>query len=279
MNFDAIVSQVHIPKHDVQGNLPEQDKKRLVNLGILNLRLNNPDSYICFTGHGLRPDNKCLDLCDFVYWNEKYESLTPGGLVVNQPAQFKYVHVGIEHALSRGYDRLLKTRGDSLILRKNITQFCQKILQKENKKMLLTQQTTKEGRRIGDCFMFGNCDILDKTWHRSNNVVNMDGLYHIGHHFGKCFNNGNWYQMLKDNTSFRDTNSLRFVDLRWNYHKICSEIGWETFAEQVKNNEADYQKFQWGTQWHYIDENGNMTHRYLHDLFSEKEFYGSKQQD
>lgn len=271
-SFDCIVSQVHIPSHDVQGNLEAWQKKQFVSSAIKHLRYNNPDTYICFTGHGLRPDN--LDLCDFVYWEDKCLPLDSSGLVINMPAQFVFVYRGIEHALQKGFKRLLKFRGDSVCGIPNITTYCENVLNTENKNMLLSQQTTWDGR-IGDCFMYGSAEILAKTWHENNKVFSMDGLWNTAIHFANAYSKeiSDWRTFLKENISFRDTVSLLWSDLRWNYHSLVQKFRWEEIEVRLLDNTFPFLEYAWGGQWHRFDNQGNMIYRYLDQLISEREFY------
>ena len=41
-----------------------------------------------------------------------------------------------------------------------------------------------------------------------------------------------WNDLLKENASFRDVTSLKFVDLRWNFHKL-NEAGWDKMSQMI----------------------------------------------
>ena len=84
---------------------------------------------------------------------------------------------GIKHAIKKGYDYCIKTRGDSLIGLSNIVNYCHPADKKKKIKIfLLTQQTGKILYKMGDCFMYGKTDLLDSIWDMNNPVFHMDGL-------------------------------------------------------------------------------------------------------
>ena len=67
----------------------------------------------------------------------------------------------IERAKKAGFHRVVKTRLDCLIGIPNIVDHCEDILQREDKKLLLTQQTGLD-MRCGDCFLYGNLAIMQE---------------------------------------------------------------------------------------------------------------------
>ncbi len=279
MHFNCIVTQVHIPHGiDVQGNLNPNQKKKLVSTGIAHLRKYNEDAYIILSGHGERPNN--LDLCDKVFWNDKCEPLDGNGYVVGQPAQFKYVHQGIDYATKLGFTRLLKTRGDCILGIPNMTDYCQSILEQENKALLITQQTGS-GYRLGDCLMFGVSRVLHDIWDAKNDILNLDGLINTGLNLYKKYANGQfitWDAFVKQTCSFRDVNKLKFIDLRWNFHFLCAKYGsWEKAEDVILANELDAEKYHWGriTGWHGFDTEGNMVTSCNDNFWSEKQFYAN----
>ena len=271
MSFDCIITQGHIGPKDPQGGLTDVQKREAFNLTIRHLRVCNPDAYIILTGHGLRPD--AVDVCDFVYWEDQLRPMDGRGCVANMPAQFFFVHVGLEEAMKKGFDRCLKTRTDSLIGRTNITHWCEDILQEEDRVMLLTQQTG-DGR-IGDCFMYGDTELLYRTWHKDNKVHHHDGLINTAINFGNCFPDRpeDWKMFLQGVISFRDVIDIPYSCLRYYYHEL--EENWEEVQEAVLNNTFDFVNYAWGKyrRWHLFDEDHNMTHRYLRELYCRNEFY------
>jgi len=270
MNFNCIVSQVHIPDYDVQGGLTKEHKLKLVEFGIKHLRTFNPNSYIIITGHGHKPQN--LELCDYYYWDEKLLPLNEHGYVIGMPAQFVYVSIGIEHALSKKFDRILKTRGDCIIGIQNITSYCNRILNNENKRLLITQQTGHE--RMGDCFMYGDAQLLNDIWHKNNPVHNPDGLQNTAINFRNVVKSSdNWYKLLKQNCSFRDVDKLKFTCLRWNFHNIDKLS--DEMQSQLLNPNYNFEQYHWGRSngWHIFDANGNMTGSAFPGFLSQNEFY------
>jgi len=291
VNNNCIVSQVHIPSWDPQGNLLPAQKKKLVDLSISHLRKYNPGAYIILVGHGQEPLQNTLQQCDYYDWSDSHP-IDSGGTLINNPAQFTYVSKGIKHALEAGFDYCVKTRGDSLIGRPNIVEYCHNVLVEENKNILLTQQTGNSLYKMGDCFMYGEIKMLDSIWDMNNPVFHIDGLrntganfvkYFTGHHPPKDFDSNlqlhdglNWVQLLKSKISFRDLYKIKFCDFRWNYHDLCN-IGWQNVYSQIIEQSFNLDSILWGRKnnWHVFDKDGNL--KYQHPICSwsycEETFY------
>lgn len=265
MNFDCIVSQVHIPDYDVQGDWTAGYKREMVEFAIKHLRQFNKNSYIVVTGHGLRPRN--LDLCDWSYWADACEPLNEHGYVIGMPAQFVYVSKGIEHLKEQGFRRCVKTRGDCVIGKENIAAYCDEIINNENKQLLITQQTGFE--RLGDCFLYGDIELLSKTWHSSNKVHHSDGLQNTAINFRAAVNDyGPWLDLVSKHCAFRDVHKLAFTCLRWN--KVSEDV-----YNAMLDPGFDFTPYHWGraNNWHIFDGNGNMTGTGAELYWSEKQFY------
>ncbi len=275
---NCIVSQVHIPIFDVQGDLSAVNKVALVENGIRHLRKYNKDAYIIFTGHGVRPSDSVLSLCDFVDWEDKYYSLNPNGTVKDMPAQYVCVGRGIQHALQKGYRRLLKTRGDCIIKIPNIVDYCERILQGEDKKILLTQQTG--AGRIGDCFMYGDIDVLLNIWNPDKPPYYHEGLIHTGKRYAETFGVGHttepgmWLKIIRDTCAFRNVTTLGFVDLRWNYNNLLSKYG-NNLSDIILQDKLDIDSYHWGrvNNYHVFDYVGNLIVNHNPHYCSEKTFY------
>lgn len=274
MISNCIVIQGHVGDHDPQGNLSSAQKIELASLSLRHLRRKNNSAYIILTGHGYRPTDQALALCDQVIWDDTIFPHDHNGYFPGHPGQNTWVHKGIVAAQKKGFGRLLKTRLDSLIGIPEIVNHCEAILGREHRNLLLSQQTCLTSQRLGDCFMFGDTDLLEYLWRPENPIHPTDGLTQLGHRFAS---RARFPEQLRQTIAFRDTTSLLFMDLRWEYHNIVAELGtWENFRSLMLSGKEDsgiYRKYQWGRQWHQIDDHGNMTHRYLPDLISEKEWY------
>jgi len=273
MNSNCIISQVHIPEHDVQGNLNVVQKTRLVQFGIKHLRQFNNNSYIVLSGHGFRPNKESLDLCDHVIWNDTPEPLNEHGYVIGMPAQYKYVSWALEHVRKRGFDRCLKTRGDCIIGIPNITTYCDNILDYEDKKLLITQQTGVD--RMGDCFMYGDTQMLCDIWDGNQPMHHPDGLQNTAINFKRLYgiNGLNWCDLVKKYCALRDVDVLKFMCLRWNYFKL-DELS-DNKCYEILNENFDYASYHWGKalNWHSFDADRNMSGTSV-DSWSQKEYYG-----
>ena len=271
----AIVTQGHIPAHDPQGGTSASEKLKAFNLALEHLRYNNPESYIILTGHGVRPD--AADLCNHVYWENECRPLNSAGLVIGMPAQYVFVDIGIKHALNQGFRRCLKLRTDSVWGFPNFADRCEEILQKEDKHILLSQQTCHSSRRIGDCIMYGDTDLLHDIWDGDRPVRIDEGLQNTALGFADAFHfdGGDWRGLLKSVMAFRDTISLKWSDFRWTWHDLIKEYGYDELRSKIFDGTFDFERHAWGARWHRFDDDGNMIFRYLTDLISEKEWYAS----
>lgn len=273
MSSDAcIVTQVHVPDFDVQGSLTASDKLRIVQFGLEHLRAFNPDAFIVLCGHGHRPSNEYYDLVDLMFWDQPCYPLDEHGYVAGMPAQFKSVYRGLAAAQERGYKRVLKTRGDCIVGIPNINAHCAKILNDEQKRLLITQQTGPD--RMGDCFMYGDTDLLCRTWHKDNPVFNPDGLQNTAYHFRAALADPitDWSVLLKRTCAFRDVHHLAFTCLRWNYRQL-DELS-QGMTEKLLDPKFDFTPYHWGRvqNWHHFDADGNMSGSAAW-FWSERNFY------
>jgi hypothetical protein len=289
MDINCIVTQIHIPDFDPQGSLSAEDKKEILDTNIKNLRANNPAAYIILAGHGHEPLTSTKQICDDIIW-EDLHPIDGGGTVVGMPAQYKSVFLGIQRAQEEGFDYCVKTRGDSVLARGEIATYCDDILEEEGKKLLLTQQTGKMFYKFGDCFMYGEIDLLMSIWNKNNPPFHADGLIHTGASFVKHFtgayppqqytnaplhNGKNWNELLRHNCSFRDIGEIGFCDLRWNYNRLKND--WANTKNKIINLQYDYPEIYWGRAngWHIFDSDGRVTsHGPMCDWsYTKEEFY------
>lgn len=254
----CIVSQIHIPDLDIQGNLTADDKKEITDVSIQHLRKYNPDAYIIFSGHGHRPYSSTLDLCDAVYWENKCRPMNQYGFVEGMPAQFYFVSVALKHAKEKGFKYVVKTRTDSIIGLPDIVTESHKIIEEENKRLLLTQQTENANHIIGDCFMYGETKIIDAMWDMKHPVVNPYwGREHVGMYFAKYFgdeyylDNAKWRELLHMVCAFRNVTWLKYLDMRWNFVDTFKPR-WDYFKGAILDNAFDFNEYYWGKKcgWH-----------------------------
>jgi hypothetical protein len=271
MSSNCIVTQVHIPDYDVQGNLTAEQKLTLVSFGLQHLREFNPDAYIILTGHGHRPKN--LELCNHVEWADSCLPLNENGYVAGMPAQYKFVASGLKHALKKGFSNVLKTRGDCIIGIPNIVTHCQQILEDEQRQLLITQQTGPE--RLGDCFMYGDAELLYRTWHEDNRVVNDDGLQNTAFHYreAQAALNEDWYTLIRRTCAFRDVHKLKFMCLRWNFHRLQNLV--LEMQQKLLDKAFPFEKFHWGVadNWHHFSATDEMTGTATSWSWSQRDFY------
>ena len=273
MSFKAILVQGHIPSSvDPQGNLTPEQKLEMFDLSLEHLRYHNPDTFIALTGHGdLRPKN--VTLTDWFHWDKAWP-INAAGLVIGEPAQRRWLGIGMQHLKKRGFDCALKTRLDCLIGRQNIVQWCQNILAEEDKSFLITQMTGHPGF-LGDCFFYGGTEALEYTWHPDHQVVHTDGLVQTAHFFRAYHQNTqDWKSFLKSVCSFRDVWEIPFMDLRWNWHKLNNERpNWKN--EIFMPGNQIYKQYSWGkiNGWHIFNDQGKMITNSRPEMWSKETFY------
>ncbi len=266
MRFDCIVTQVHVPPFDPQGGWADVDKVKVVEFGLKHLRAFNPGACIILTGHGLRPSREALTNCDHVLWNDASERLNAHGYVEGMPAQFKYVHDGLKLAAKLGFDRCLKTRGDCVIGIPGACLEFNEIVDAGGKRLLITQQTGPG--RMGDCLMYGDLDVMCRTWHSDNPVTSQDGLQNTAHNYRLAIGDQSpdWLAVLRRTVAFRDVVDLKFACLRWN--RVAD-------LDLLMNPDFDFNSIHWGLAngWHSFDEAGNMGGSAAAWTWSRRDFY------
>lgn len=246
-------------------------KKDIVDLCVSHYRKNNPNSFIVLTGHGMFPHTTTLDLCDEFFWSPK---IYPTEINVGHP---KLVNIGINILKKNGYKKFCKSRLDSIILREKITNYCDEIIVKEKSKKLITT-TNNFGYLMGDLFLYGDIDFIKSCWDISTWYPTATGLESLGKNFlrtlninfpniwrqdAKLIDNYTWLDLLREYTSYRDPENLKWIDLRSNWQEIFSI---RNYKDKILNNDFPYKKYIW-KDW-------PMSRAYL--PLNEKIFYNHK---
>lgn len=264
----CIVTQIHIPPFDIQGGLTANDKQEITDVSIKHLRKYNPDAYIILTGHGESPYKETLDLCDWIYWEDQCRPLNEYGYIPGMPAQFFFVSIGIKQAKKMGFEYTLKTRTDSIIGVPDIVPKCHEVLEKEQKLMLITQQTWMSNYHLGDCFMYAPTAVLDHIWDYRNPVLVDEGLKNTGMNYAKTMGSveeyaqpERWQWLLKQTCAFRNVTWMKYLDMRWNFvGKFKSN--WTQIKEDILNNAFDFNEYYWGKAcgWHLFEGKMDVLH-------------------
>jgi len=268
MISEGIACQVHIPDSGHHGdNLTSDQKVKVVELSIELLRHKNPNTYIAFSGHGKKPSSKFLDLCDFVHWeNIKHR----------KAAQYDSVHEAVNNCKEKGIKNILKVRGDGVYGIYNFAEHCNNILKTENKKLLITQMTADRDKKLGDCVMYGDTDLIKYLWDKNHPEHHWDGLVHLGVNFFNYFStkDEDWNSLLKQYCSFRNISSLQWMDLRYNF-KALEQLGWNNVRSQLLNDEFDLRPWYWGRNngWHTFDNTNKMVYSIEPYYYEEVTFY------
>ena len=148
----------------------EYQKIDKVNFALEHFRNNNPNSYIIVTGHGKKPNN-LKTYCDYVYWPQK---------IIRSEINYGHpylVNKGIDHAISKGFKYLLKTRLDSIHLIKDLFKYSLNNLKEKN--YLTTQITTWDNPNLCDLFNFSKTLFMKKCWDINNWLLLIKVAYTI----------------------------------------------------------------------------------------------------
>jgi hypothetical protein len=251
MNFNSCLLLSHVFIRDT-----ETYKIEIVDFVINHFRIHNPDTYIIITGHGIRPQN--LHLVDYYYWSDQ---IIESEINLGHPF---LVNKGIDHAISKGFKKMCKTRADGVHLISNLINFCESKL--KNKNLLITQQTKFSKPEMGDLFLYGDLLFLKKCWNIDTWYPTDTGLKSLANNFIQACPEHSWISKLKSNCEFIDIYNLKWIDFRANFDLFKLK------KIQILNNDLDdFYNFLWGTQenWHRFDRDGSLVGRNKLDLITE----------
>ena len=222
----------------------EQHKLEHLEFALEHWRKNNPNDYIILTGHGLYP--RGTQYCDFVHWED---TINHKDVNVGHP---RLCNMAFEHAQSKGFKKVLKSRADSIHLTENIVNFSDELL--KDKKMLVTQQTTIDRERIGDLFMYGDLAYMKQCWNIDTWYPTKTGLTSLAKNFLSLCSEDNWHDACINNLSFVNIFNIKWICLRMNWDDLKNK------KQQLLDNELnDWHNYLWGAKqkWHTWDSEGN----------------------
>ena len=209
-------------------------------------RQNNPHSYIILAGHGLKPDIDA-GVCDFIYWEDQ---INRKDINVGHP---RLCNIAYDHAESKGFEKILKTRADSIHLIENLIPHCDKLL--GNKKLLVTQQTTIDRQQIGDLFLYGDLEFIKKCWNIDTWYPTNTGVKSLAKNFISAVAEQDWHDACVNNLSFVDIYNLKWVCLQKNWEEVSQKSD-----DVMKNILPNWHNHLWGSKqkWHIWDADGNL---------------------
>ena len=228
----------------------ESYKLDIVNLCVEYFRKYNSDDYIVITGHGLKPRSSTIDMCDNIHWCSDiiYKEINVG-----HP---KLVNIGFDIIRNEGISKICKARLDSVHLIPNITKFCDDIITKENTKKLITT-TNNHNYLMGDLFTYGDVDFLKQCWKYDTWYPTKTGLKSLGENFvraiggtvpkkwdrdNKLYKDKTWHDLLTEYTSYRNPETLKWIDFRKHWKTITSI---PNYKDRILNNDLDYNSYLW----------------------------------
>ena len=231
---------------------PEQKYKlEPIEFAAKHARQNNPHSYIILAGHGLKPD---IDngVCDYIHWEDQ---INDKDINVGHP---RLCNIAYDHAEYKGFEKILKTRADSIHLIENITAHCDRLL--GNKKLLVTQQTAIDRPQIGDLFMYGDLQFIKKCWNIDTWYPTKTGITSLAKNFLSTVDKQieceqDWHDACIDNLSFVDIYNLKWICLQKNWNEVSQNSN-----SVMKNIMSDWHNHLWGSKqkWHTWDAQGNL---------------------
>ncbi len=238
----------------------EQDKLLAVEFALRHWREHNPEAYIIVTGHGLRPNIE--NFCNHMIWQKEIieEEIHKGHPYL--------VSKGLDIAEQKGFENVLKSRCDTVHTKKNMFGFAQSILQ-EDKKMLVTQQTSLVKQELGDLFLYGSTSLMKKMFNINNWYPTKSGLNSLANNFLAQCEEDSWRDACMNNLQIVDIFKLRWIDFRSN---------WDTLKDhqtKLMNFTLDNEHlYYWGVKenWHVWNLTGECTTKLKH-VATEKEWY------
>ena len=193
-------------------------KKDVLDFSVRHFRKNNPNLYLILTGHGEKPHQKTLSLCDYYHWSSFDKTEVGKG----HP---KLVRHALEHAKEKGFSKVLKQRGDCINAQSNLHDYFDEIM--KNKKMLLTD----EHGVLGDLLMYGDLNLFLDGWSIEKWNPALDGM----DNFNNTFSNHDLIQ-------WTTIEKMKWVFL----DPIWEEINSIEKQNDILNNNFDYKNYLWG---------------------------------
>jgi len=244
-------------------NKDEQHKIDAVNFTVQHWRRHNPNAYIILVGHGEIP-KESKEYADCFIWRQQIEKKD---INVGHPY---CVNLGLDHAIEKGFKKILKARADGINLIEDVSIFSNNLL--KDKKILITQQTSIDRMEMGDLFMYGDVKFLKKCWNIDTWYPTKTGLTSLAKNFFNLCKEDNWRDALIKNTSFVDIFNLKWIDFRANWTEL------KDMQEQMLQNKLiEFEKYLWGSkeQWHVWDKQGNLihTHPNMGKITTEKDWH------
>jgi len=221
--------------------------REMLEIAALKCRALNLNTHIILSGSGLYPTEKTLSVCNKVIWQEDNNEFPGNGFP-------EMIHKGLVYAWENGYEYIFKFRGDSIIFKNEICKYCLDILIKEDKRLLITQETTANFW-LGDMVIFGEIKILKELfnpnfWIKSPFKSGNDILGKRYLEYFKFDNSKDWLNSLRAYCSFRDIPKFKWVDLRYNYEYYKNSVNFYKLTEETQK------KYFWGNKQkiHLFDE-------------------------
>lgn len=224
----------------------EFSKLDKVNFAVEHYRTNNPNSYIIATGHGKKP-SRIDEYCDFVYWKEQ---------IIESEINYGHpilVNKGIDHAIDKGFDFVLKTRLDSIHLKKNIYLYA---LENLKDKLYLTSQISAwDSPTLCDLFNFSSTLFMKKCWDLKNwECKEKSGLEYHAENFKIACQEYNWEECIRKYCIIKNIYNLKWIDFRPNSNWSILKH----YKKNLINNDLiNFRKYLWGTKEGWIVWNRN----------------------
>ena len=181
----------------------EQNKLQAVEFALRHWREHNPEAYIIVTGHGLRPNID--NFCNHMVWQK---DIIEKEIHKGHPY---LVSKGLQVAEEKGFKHVLKSRCDTIHTKKDMFNFAKSLLQND-KKMLVTQQTSLVKQELGDLFLYGSTELMKKMFNINNWYPTKSGLNSLANNFLAQCEEESWRDACINNLQLVDIFKLRWID-------------------------------------------------------------------
>ena len=225
----------------------EKEKLEAVEFAVKHWGEHNPEAFIIITGHGLRPNN--LDqYCNYLIWEDK---IIEKELHMGHPY---LVSKGLEVAEKKGFRNILKSRADTIHTVRNVFDYAKSLLP-DNRKMLVTQQTSLHEQKLGDLFLYGSTALMQQMFNIETWYPTKTGLTSLANNFFALCEEDNWRDACLNNLQLVDICRLKWIDFRSNWQELKHKK-----HEMLCNNLSNEHDYYWGVKekWHVWDTQGNL---------------------
>ena len=119
----------------------------------------------------------------------------------------------------------------------------------------MTQQTRIDKPEMGDLFLYGDTELMAKSFDEDNWYPTKTGIISLAKNFLLHSGETDWHTACVKHMSFVDIFNIKWIDFRKNWQELKSKQ-----ADMMQNTLAKEHKYYWGAmeKWHVWDDVGNL---------------------